>query len=186
MLSGPVNGAPVAVDDGFDVLADTLLSASVALNDSDPDDDVLSFALDTDVSNGTLVFNPDGAFDYTPAGGFFGQDSFSYTASDGNGGTDTAIVTIDVSGPVNGAPVAVDDGFDVLADTLLSASVALNDSDPDDDVLSFALDTDVSNGTLVFNPDGAFDYTPAGRLLSARTASATRRATAMAGRTRPL
>ncbi len=45
---------------------------------------------------------------FTPAPDFFGTASFDYTISDGNGGTDTATVTVNVL-PVNDVPVAHDE-----------------------------------------------------------------------------
>ena len=45
---------------------------------------------------------------YTPNANFNGTDTLTYVISDGNGGTDTAIVVITVD-PINDAPVAVDD-----------------------------------------------------------------------------
>ena len=48
--------------------------------------------------NGVLTLNADGSFTYTPNPGYNGIDSFIYEVSDGNGGTDTATVTINVGG----------------------------------------------------------------------------------------
>jgi hypothetical protein len=48
-------------------------------------------------SNGTAVINADNTITYTPNSGFIGIDTFDYTISDGNGGTDTATVSIEVS-----------------------------------------------------------------------------------------
>ena len=38
----------------------------------------VEYVLESDVSNGTLVFNPDGSFSYDPATDFFGTDTFTY------------------------------------------------------------------------------------------------------------
>ncbi|MGK7297249.1 MAG: Ig-like domain-containing protein, partial [Candidatus Wenzhouxiangella sp. M2_3B_020] len=46
----------------------------------------------------------DGSFSYAPSPGFNGSDSFTYRASDGNGGLDTAVVAIEVAA-VADAPV---------------------------------------------------------------------------------
>ena len=54
--------------------------------------------------NGTVVINANNTVTYTPTASFTGLDSFTYTVSDGNGGFDTATVTIDVM-PVGGAPI---------------------------------------------------------------------------------
>ena len=55
--------------------------AGVLLNDVDPEGDLLTATLGTDVANGVLVFNGNGTFDYTPNADFFGTDSFIYTAT---------------------------------------------------------------------------------------------------------
>ena len=47
---------------------------------------------------------------YTPNVNFNGTDSFTYTISDGNGGTDTATVSLTVT-PVNDPPNAVNDSL---------------------------------------------------------------------------
>jgi hypothetical protein len=52
--------------------------------------------------------NGDGSYSYTSNADFNGNDTFSYTVSDGNGASDTATVSITVNA-VNDAPVAADD-----------------------------------------------------------------------------
>ncbi|MDV7214325.1 Ig-like domain-containing protein, partial [Azotobacter beijerinckii] len=49
-----------------------------------------------------------GVVSFTPTANWNGTTSFTYTLSDGNGGTDTATVSVTVT-PVNDAPVAADD-----------------------------------------------------------------------------
>ena len=52
---------------------------------------------------------------YTPDADFHGADSFAYTAGDGNGGSDTATVTITID-PINDDPVADDEVATVFED----------------------------------------------------------------------
>ena len=59
----------------------------------------------TQPAAGTLVLNPDQSFTYTPAPGFAGSDSFTYTVQDSVGGTAEGEVTIRVSA-AEPAPVA--------------------------------------------------------------------------------
>jgi VCBS repeat-containing protein len=106
-----VPDAPVANDDGgaeYTTDADTALTTgNVLANDTDADGDPLSvFDFDPSGTQGLVTNNGDGTFDYDPNGQFdqlaFGQqatDSFTYTVTDGNGGFDTATVTITVVGP---------------------------------------------------------------------------------------
>ena len=97
----PPNQPPVAADDTFATSKNTTLTvpaAGVLGNDSDADGDALGAALQSDVTNGTLTLSADGGFIYTPNKRFTGSDGFTYIASDGNGGSDTATVAITVSG----------------------------------------------------------------------------------------
>jgi hypothetical protein len=91
------NRPPIALDDSFTTILGTPLTGNVALNDSDPDGDDLIFALETETSNGTLSFEADGSFSYSPNEGFSGLDSFTYTVSDGEF-VDTAAVDILING----------------------------------------------------------------------------------------
>ncbi len=85
-----------ATDDAATTAEDVAVVIDVLANDSDPDGDPLSVTAVTDPATGSVAINPDGTITYTPAIDFNGVDSFMYSLSDGNGGTDTAIVTITV------------------------------------------------------------------------------------------
>ncbi|WP_157888301.1 Ig-like domain-containing protein, partial [Neptunicoccus sediminis] len=87
-----VNDAPVAQAGTASGDEDTVISGRVAA--SDVDGDTLTFALATDGANGAVTMAADGSYSYTPDGDFNGSDSFTYTVSDGNGGTDAQTVTI--------------------------------------------------------------------------------------------
>ena len=52
-------------------------------------------------NGGQVTMSSNGSFLYTPAAGFAGpSDTFTYTLTDANGATDTAVVTINMSGVV--------------------------------------------------------------------------------------
>jgi hypothetical protein len=106
------NRAPTAADDAIaiaeDATSDNLWSLLLG-NDSDPDAaDVLAIAgVDTTGTLGRLVFDAatntlryvaDGAAINELAAGESLVDSFTYTVSDGRGGSDTATVRVTVSG----------------------------------------------------------------------------------------
>ncbi len=151
----PVNDAPVAADSSAAGNEDTIISATVSATDIDSP--LLTFSLDTDASNGAVTVNPDGSYDYTPNEDYNGPDSFTYLVDDNNGGTDTGTVTLTVI-PVNDAPVAPDTAVTVDEDGVLSDAVVATDADGDG--LIYTLDSGTGNGTLVFNDDGSFTYTP--------------------------
>jgi hypothetical protein len=81
---------------------DNPVTIDVLANDTDPDGDTLKVGSVTPPTNGSTGINGGGA-EYTPAQDFNGTDSFNYTVPDGNGGTATATVTINVTS-VNDAP----------------------------------------------------------------------------------
>ena len=94
------NTDPVAADDSAETEVDTAVTiADVLANDSDADGDpVIITGADTQSRQGGSVDNHgDGSFTYMPPAGFSGEDSFSYTISDGNGGEDQGTVTITVN-----------------------------------------------------------------------------------------
>jgi hypothetical protein len=90
------NNPPVAVDDTMTVQENsTNNQLSVLINDYDPDGDVLTIIEVTQPLHGTS--SHDGSYTYyTPTMSYSGADSFTYTISDGNGGTDTATVSLTV------------------------------------------------------------------------------------------
>jgi hypothetical protein len=108
---GGANLAPLAVDDSYTAAGSSLVvpvGTGVLANDTDGDGDPLVAVLGDPPASGTLSLQPDGSFTYTPSPGFTGEQTFSYRATDGNGGTsELATVTIDVVGTT---PVADFDG----------------------------------------------------------------------------
>jgi len=114
-----VNDPPLAEDDAAITDEDnpvTVAVSGVLNNDSDPDvgDTLTVTAVDTSGTvgavtawdaDGSFTYDPNGQFEYLPAGGST-TDSFTYTVSDGNGGTDTATVTITING-INDVPTGI-------------------------------------------------------------------------------
>ncbi|MBO1532115.1 tandem-95 repeat protein, partial [Psychrobacter sp. F1192] len=74
---------------------------------TDADGDELTYALKDNAANGTVTVNADGSYSYTPNADFNGEDSFTYTIDDGQGGVITQTATITVAA-VNDAPVSED------------------------------------------------------------------------------
>ncbi|PVV15466.1 MAG: hypothetical protein B6D82_03645 [gamma proteobacterium symbiont of Ctena orbiculata] len=104
MTVGAVNDAPVAADDTIGTDEDTPVTVDVLPNDSDPDGDTLTVTSVTQGTNGAVTIDPvSGNPVYTPNPDFNGTDTFTYTIDDGNGGTDTASVTVTVNA-VNDLP----------------------------------------------------------------------------------
>jgi VCBS repeat-containing protein len=200
-----VNDAPIAIDDLFAITQQQTLMGDVLSDngggaDSDVDaTDILAvsavngsgmnvgtaFALP---SGATLTQQANGSFSYDPNTQFISlgvhdsaTDSYTYTISDGNTGTDTANVVIAVSGE-NDAPVAQNDDFTTDEDTAILDSLFADngngvDEDPDaTDILavsavngmganvgmslvlpSGASVTVTSAGAVSYDPNGAFN-----------------------------
>jgi len=167
ILVTPVNDAPVAVDDAYEVDEDgvlTVLAAQgVLANDTDVDNDLLTATLVNGPAHGTLVLAEDGSFVYTPEANFNGTDSFTYKATDGTLESNLATVTITVN-PVNDWPVANDDEYEVVTGTVLEVAapgVLGNDVLLDlDEQVSIQVLEGPQHGMLTLNNDGSFTYTP--------------------------
>jgi VCBS repeat-containing protein len=154
----PVDDAPVANDDAFTIDEDNTLIDTVLGNDTDPDN-VLTATVVTAPTNGSLSLNTNGSFTYIPNANYSGPDSFIYRIT---GGTleDTATVSITVNA-VNDAPVSVDDNYTTANDTVLTGKVTTNDTDLETaDIWVVGPYTPPAHGTLSFQFDGSFTYTP--------------------------
>ena len=177
--SGPANTNPVAEDDLYQTGVDQELivdAPGVLENDTDVDGDELTIVSfdSTTSAGGSVLLNPDGSFTYTPADDFEGEDTFSYGVTDGNGGNDTATVTINVGEPFpppppgNNPPIAVDDEFTTDQDLEMEITepeegILANDSDPDGDSIA-ALEVNQGiteqGGKISISSDGTLVYTP--------------------------
>lgn len=98
-----VNDPPLAQNDSVVTAQDTAVTINALANDSDPDGNPLSVVAFAQPVNGTVLPSGPGGFVYSPFNGFTGGDSFSYTITDGQGGTNSAVVAVTVN-PVGGPP----------------------------------------------------------------------------------
>jgi hypothetical protein len=125
---------------------------NVLANDNDgPDEgETLAVTSVTQGAHGTVTITGGGTgVSYAPAADYFGTDTFTYTISDGHGGTDTATVNVTVT-PVNDAPVI---------GTMAVSPDAINENDTatlsatftDKDSSSFVLTINWGDGTAAQN-----------------------------------
>src|SRR3989441_421196 len=107
-----VNDAPTAVNDVAATLEDTEVAIDVLANDSDVDGDAITVSAVGGPAHGSttiVTIGPNtGRVSYLPSPNFVGTDVFTYTITDGHGGTATATVAVTVT-PVNDGPVAMND-----------------------------------------------------------------------------
>jgi large repetitive protein len=92
-----LNDNPVTQSDVASTFKNTPVNISVVGNDADVDGDNLTVQSVMQTSNGTVTITGGGTIvNYRPKPNFVGTDNFTYTVSDSNGGTSTAMVTVTV------------------------------------------------------------------------------------------
>jgi PIN domain nuclease of toxin-antitoxin system len=107
-----VNVNPIAVDDslsGFEDVPFSITQAQLLVNDSDSDNASSSLRVTSlgGATHGTVGFDAQGNVVFTPASNFYGQASFTYQVSDGDGGSTWATASLSVAS-VNDAPIIED------------------------------------------------------------------------------
>jgi predicted chitinase len=152
------NHAPVAKDDKVTTNAGTSVRIDVLGNDTDSDGDPLSALLVCAPCHGKLTIDADGNYTYTPDKGWYGTDSFSYRATDGDAQSGVAMVSITVQ-KVNRAPTAQSASFQVQKDGSVRIDFDCLVDDPDGDALTLSL-TNPAKGSLTRNHDGSYTYKP--------------------------
>ncbi len=151
------NVKPVGGDDLLSI-NQSMTSPNIhsTLLSNDVDDEILDISsINTSATLGLVTFNNIGdiltystgnAFDYL-ATGETTTDTFSYTASDGLGGTDTVSVTVTVTG-INDAPIAQNDALSTDEDTDTNGNVLSDNGNGTDS------DIDTSDSITVSTVDG--------------------------------
>ena len=105
----------------------------------------LSSCMSVPNSDGTLGSSCNVTINYSPAANYYGNDSFTYKANDGDRDSNLGTVLITVL-PVNDAPVANSQTVSTNEDT--PTTIVLNATDVDSQSLNFSIVTNPSKGTL--------------------------------------
>ena len=188
------NPAPIAADDSDAASEDSSLNVSarngVLANDLDPDGDTLTVShVNGNTANvgvaiagshgGTFTLNADGSYSFNPGSAFqhlgAGEQthsSITYIVSDGQGGTSTAILTVEITG-TNDVPVLQAQASHVSEDNAASGNVLARAVDVDDDALTVTMFTVngatyaagstaymAGMGSILINADGSYVFTP--------------------------
>ncbi len=163
-----INDAPVAAADRIAGIAeDGAAVLDVTANDSDVEGDALTIAQLSQPAEGRvfvdagghLVFDPGTAFDGLREGDT-ATVSFTYTVSDGHGGTATEVATLTVEGR-NDAPVAKADLIAGIAeDGTAILDVITNDSDVEGDALTLAQFSQPAEGRVFVDAGGHLVFDP--------------------------
>jgi len=153
-----VNDAPVAVTAAVTTEEDMDYGGLVSAFDID--NDPLTYSLLTEPSHGKVAITDSsaGTYTYSPKVNYNGSDSFTFTSSDGTL-SDTSKVSITVTS-VNDSPVAFAEIVTTSEDTKYSGSVSA--SDVENDILTYNILTNPSNGTVSITNSslGTFTYSP--------------------------
>lgn len=148
----------------------------------DSDGDTVTYRASTS-DKGSVVFNDDGTFVFTPTDEAreaaanrsfwaFGarRDTFTVTVDDGHGGTDTVRFTVQIAAADNAAPVfdSVDERDPSAWTGRVSGRVFATDADGDR--LSYAGSTVTEKGRVTVFSSGRFVYTPSSEARHAAAA----------------
>jgi VCBS repeat-containing protein len=146
--------APVSVDE------DGILTGQITTV-TDVDGDALTYSVTKLPANGTVTITDAtyGSYIYSPSLNYNGPDSFTFTASDGMGGSVEVTVSVIVT-PVNDAPTIPVVTETVAEDGVLNSQVTASDLDSGD-TLNYGPGTVIpEHGTVIINSDGVYSYTP--------------------------
>ncbi|QNE48130.1 tandem-95 repeat protein [Glaciihabitans sp. INWT7] len=138
---------PKAYNDTIATSTNTPATINVLANDPGASE---TAAVATNPTHGTLNFAPNGTVTYTPASGYSGTDSFTYTQT-ATGGTSTATVNITVT------PLAVNDSYTTPVNTAVPVSVLANDKGTS---ITATKLTDPAHGTVTIASNGTGSYVP--------------------------
>ncbi|MGH8278144.1 MAG: Ig-like domain-containing protein [Gammaproteobacteria bacterium] len=149
--------APVATNGNLITAENSVGSGVLSATGTGP----LTFAIVTQPTSGTATLTnaATGAFTYTPNSGFSGTDSFTFTASNSGGTSNTATESITVT--PSASPVAENGSATGATGTVLSGT--LQATDPiTGRTLTYIVVGQPSDGTLVLTGanTGTFTYTP--------------------------
>jgi VCBS repeat-containing protein len=150
------------------VFTDDNVSAtgSLAENDLNPSNSLLTYTLLTNTSLGELILQTNGDWSFVPILGIAGEnETIFYQVCDhlNQCSSDSIVVVVRFQ---NNVPIPVDDYLFVEINEPRFGDASINDiepdslSDPISGINAFALTTDPLHGEVIFNLDGTFQYTP--------------------------
>lgn len=123
-FSGDANHTPLVLPETVSIEMNQPVTIDVLANDTDADGDTLFVSDFTQGISGTVSMTGSGELIYAPQASFPGSDSFSYTVSDGNGGQDTATVSLTVS-DTNRVVVSSDNSLRIPDNTTVASTISV-------------------------------------------------------------
>jgi hypothetical protein len=160
----PVNDSPTAKDDSMTVEQGGSGTVHVLANDSDIDGDKdLSVSEVGKPINGTAENTGSGVVSYTPNSNFNGDDAFTYTLSDGNGGKATGRVMVAVKAGANSLKANADSFTTPEEVPIDDMDVLSNDVDPQGGTITIESVVSPTRGgaTVTIKAGNTLSYVPA-------------------------
>ena len=154
-----VNDAPIAVSDAIEIEEDQTFEYNIAANDSDAENDELTYTLLNSPLLGVATLSTNGNLSFVPFDNAYGLETLYIEICDAQGTCSEGVVTINIQS-INDLPTL--SAFTVSLNEDESVNSAITDiaSDVEDSNLTFVVTNDASNGILTFNEDGTFSYQP--------------------------
>ncbi len=151
---------PVAVDDDATTTATRTVTIAVLDNDSDPDGDPLTIVASTPSADGSVTCTATDCT-FTANAGYTGLATFTYTISDGRGGSSTATVRVTVAPPPNTAPFFTAAASNTAQSVQVGGTLTLvRTDDAEGGPLTVTTGSPLPPGVTALNPDGTFTGSP--------------------------
>ena len=169
-ITGALQSSAVAIGDSYTPLRNTPLNVAapgVLSNDSGNPAPAARPQTKPTNAGGSVTINAGGSFTYTPLAGYFGPDSFAYTAENLLGSS-TATVTLDV----RTAPLVANDSYTATLNTpraIAAPGVLANDAGNPAPAAAPGAYASAGGGSVTLNADGSFTYTPPASFFGADT-----------------
>lgn len=156
----PVEVKILALDDSFQTVEEQGIELLGFLsNDTYPSNLITLSMPTTSTENGTIT-ERNNEYSYTPATGFSGTDSFTYTICNRNDEENCSTATITIEVTDEGSPIAVNDEYSTNKNVEITIDDFLNNDTIVDNAEVDSIDSTSTVGTVVLNPDGTITYTP--------------------------
>ena len=158
VILATINEKPIAVNDTATTTFNKPVLIDVLQNDRDPDGDKLTLEFSQGKNGGEVTINSQNILIYTPKTNYSGEDSFTYTITDGKGGSATATVTINVTGGTT-TLTTLPDNFTVDNNVTTVLDVVANDTIPAAKVATLTIIDAPKQGTASVKA-GKIEYIP--------------------------
>ncbi|WP_339647031.1 Ig-like domain-containing protein [uncultured Salegentibacter sp.] len=154
-------GSPVAEDDSYETNEGSELRINNHLSNDNLIDNAELSSVNSDDTAGTVVLEDDGSITYTPAEGFSGDDTFTYTICDNDEEAECSTATVTINVIDEGSPVATNDTVVIDMNTSeFTINSLLNNDEVIDDAEITSIDDTETRGALTLNDDGSISYIP--------------------------